>query len=291
MRKTAVLAALLFVLIASILIFSQRKNTLLKIAKTNFPGQPIIMFVLDSRNTQSIKFIADFFDYLDRNCLLINVGTIFINSKVVPFNGSYQVYEKKKIRGFGDSQDAFLFFSSEGKLLLQGTLSNIPDSLLHTINPQYALDHQHIFDDLHQIADTTEEISFFSDMKKHLCTDFTCFLFFDQVCLCNNSVNTILKIMKIEEHSSEVRHFVIPMFDYSQEEISLIKNNNGFVVDFILPSVEDLKKWKVINKDPLHKHPLDELIILADNHGTILLFSNKWENYMAWREEHLAKRH
>lgn len=288
-RKLTVLLALLLILMVSILLFYKRNNAISRIVKADFPGQPTILFIFDSRNTQSVKFINDFFDYLNRNWLLINVGTVFLNAKIVPFNGRYQVIEKDNIRKLGVSRDAFLFFSPEGKLLSQGTLSNIPDSLLIQVNPQYPSDNQHIFDALLEIADTTEKIYFLSNMKGRLGADLTCFVFFDQICLCNNSVNTINKIMEIEEYSSVVHHFIIPMFSYSQEDIELTKNNNHFLVDFLLPSFEDLRKWSAINKDPLHKHPLNELVILADSHGKILLFSNKWEKYLSWRNEHYAK--
>jgi hypothetical protein len=76
------------------------------------------------------------------------------------------------------------------------------------------------------------------------------------------------------------------MSSYSQREIELIKNNNDYAVNFILPNTKDIAIWDSIKTDPLHKHPLNELVILVDRQGKILLFSNKWSNYILWREEH-----
>lgn len=286
-KITGLFLTLALVLLASSLLLDNRADDVIKAIRADFPGQPTILFVFDSRNAQSIMFITAMFDYIDRNQLLINIGVVFLNSKVVPFNGRYQVIENKRIHGSDNSQDAFLYFSHEGKLLMQSTLSNIPDSLLNLINPQYAVDNQHLFESLLQAADSTDKISFLTNMKGHLTADFTCFSFFDQVCVCNSSVNTIRQIMEIENHSPKVRHFIIPMYFYSRDDIELIKNNNGFTVDFILPTSEDLKNWETIKTDPLHKHPFNELVVLADNQCRILLISNKWQDYLSWRAVHL----
>lgn len=177
-KITGLLLTLALILLASILLLDNREDELIKAIRADFPGQPTIIFVFDSRNAQSITFITSMFDYIDRNQLLINIGVVFLNSKVVTFNGRYQVIENKKIHASDSLQDAYLYFSHEGKLLMQGTLSNIPDTLLDFINPQYAVDNRHLFESLLQAADTTDKISFLSNMKGHFIADYTCFSFF-----------------------------------------------------------------------------------------------------------------
>ena len=228
--------------------------------------------------------LLDIFNYQYRNGLMINVGIIYMNEKVVDFNGDYQIYDKNKTRGLTNTEESFYLFSSNGELLTKGELYNIPDSLLHKINPQYGLDNQRIYDEFCRATDNLSDVPFFSSNKGRLFSDFNCYLFFDEICLCNESVNNIYKIMEIEGISSKVHHAIIPMFGYSAEEISLIKYNNSFLVDFISPDIGEINRWKTFNKDPFHKHPLNGLIVLADKQGKILLISNRWDDYIAWRE-------
>jgi hypothetical protein len=284
-RKRIFLLALIIALGITLFI-KGREESIIKALKADYPGQPTVIFIIDSRNVQSIQFVTDFFSYLDRNQLLLNIAVVFTNSRVFPFKGRYQVIEKESIRHFEDFRDSFLFFGHEGKLVLRGILSSIPDSLLNLINPQYELDNSSVYEKIKQSADTLEQISFFAEARLSLDVDFTCFTFFDQICLCNNSINTIRWITENEKQGSIIRHFVVPMSSYSQREIELIKNNNDYAVNFILPNTKDIAIWDSIKTDPLHKHPLNELVILVDRQGKILLFSNKWSNYILWREEH-----
>lgn len=286
-KKLAFLLVFVLILTALILFIYNSDDTIIKAVKADYPGQPTITFVIDSRNIQSIQFVTDILDYLDRNQLLINVAVIFQNSKVVSFNGRYQVIDKRKIRNLRELRDTFIFFGHERKQVLRGTLSNIPNPLLDLINPQYELDNQNKYRSLQQSVDMAEEISFFADIKRYLVAEITCFTFFDELCQCNNSINTIHEIMEIEEHGSKIRHFVVPMFSYSQEDIEFIKSNNDYSVEFLLPSSDDIGRWGSIKTDALHKHPLNELVILVNSRGKILLFSNKWEDYLLWREEHI----
>ena len=287
LRKWIVLLVLLIIVLSSIYILNHRSNTLFKITGLAFPGQPILVLALDARNTQSVRFALDIFNYQYRNGLMINVGIVFLSEKVIAFIGSYQIYDKDRMRGLTDNEESFNLFSFEGEALSKGELSNIPDSLLHKINPQYGFDNQRIYDEFCRVTDNLGDVPFFSSNNGSLFSDFNCYLFYDEICLCNESVTKIYKIMEIVDNCSKVHHAIIPMFGYSAEEISLIKHNNGFLIDFISLDVGDINRWRTFTGDPLHKHPLNGLIILADKQGKVLLISNKWDDYIVWREGNL----
>ncbi len=287
MSKAVIAWALLFIFILMTLALSHQKASPLKIKNPDFPGLPVIIFVLDARNTQSVKFISDIFDYLFRNGLLLNVGIVYLKQKTLPFNGTYRIYKKEIIRRYGADEDSFYFFSTEGNLLLKGSLSLIPDHLLKFINPQYALDNRSVLDHIRRTAVNLEDVPFIPKKNIYRPQGFSCYLFYDQICFCNNSMTTIQKITKIEKQSSAIHHYIVPFLGYSQEEIELIISNNSLLIDFILPNSNDINEWNLLNKDRLHRHPLNELIILANKQGRILVCSNNWDDYMAWRREYL----
>jgi len=232
----------------------------------NYKEDRALLFLIDSRNKQSVEFVTFTQSYIEEYKLNIGVRVIFTNDINTNSFKNFIIGEKILKKKYKLKNDSYYYIDNNGYIIKSGEAYSQTDSFTDMINPMSTIESSHMFERFIDEINMLSDIKFAGKLNDINNNGIACITFFEYLCDCNDSIKYLDNLNNI----NTIKNIFVIMNDYTKKEIDILKSNKEYSIEFIIADKNMIKEWRKYNPYMKRYHPFEGLLLLIDSRGYVM---------------------
>jgi hypothetical protein len=246
-----------------------------------------VLFVIDSRNDQSIEFVKSFLSKAVAARALPDIKLIFSNRDVpnISSNIPYSILNNDLIRTLPLKNNEFYLYGANRNLILEGSLFEDSDKLIQVINETYSLKDESERRELIRAESTNGFIDIAKNPINLLQKSLNCFAFFEEICEGCASGQVLIRMEQFKDKFPNCAFWFIALLSYNDKDQDRIMANMDIRSNSIVSRSDITSWWQIQKQKVIGKHPVLGTFIVVNRQGTIRYYCSSMKTLEKWLEE------